>query len=585
MPLHSRAGVLRQRRVSLTGHIATVHLLLMRGFRRIVVFAAVVATGCGEVTPEIVVREPMMQRLCCGACCFVDGRCWLNGAMNPDNDCQHCDSATPLGWTIGVGACDDGNDCTTGDSCIDGSCISNGDRRGLACADGDPCTADDTCDENSICVGVSRACSSGTHCDEFVCDTGACVDPDGGRCFGESECVESGVDNPNNPCEVCDPTVTTARFSPKVRDTSCGAAMACKLVDGEPILYLPEVWDGAGVCLRGRTTDCGVYTKCLPNAADCASRCDGEADCLSGATCEGGECVGHRGVGEPCNTDNLCESGACVDAVCCGESCDAPCMGCSAATTDGLDGDCLPIRTGEDPRDHCDADDPMSCGRDGACDGTGNCQLFGTEAVCGAATCTLFNELLGDRCDGFGNCVDSAAVSCFPGICRNDSCDLSCADDSQCAQGGWCAQDRGQCSDANRPPVAVITGRSEAAANTTTALSGADSFDPDGDVLTYRFIQVAGSPVDFTEQTGADVTVTIPTLEKPETLVFELYVDDGEQSGAPATHFMKIRIPDLPWVVGCLACSASNSAPLWALTGVLLWTTHARVCRHRRHRP
>ncbi|MEZ4265313.1 MAG: hypothetical protein R3F39_02955 [Myxococcota bacterium] len=78
-------------------------------------------------------------------------------------------------------SCDDGNACTTGDVCTAGLCAG----APLSCDDGDPCTAD-FCDATAGCQHVA---DTGKPCDDgLACSTGdTCVQ---GSCVGdESACV------------------------------------------------------------------------------------------------------------------------------------------------------------------------------------------------------------------------------------------------------------------------------------------------------------------------------------------------------------------------------------------------------------
>ena len=88
---------------------------------------------------------------------------------DPVNDCQYdpvpiddgvgctddaCDPGTGCVFTPNAKSCDDGDPCTVGDTCIQGSCSGIVDQ----CDDGDPCT-DDSCGpiEGAAAVG----CASG----------------------------------------------------------------------------------------------------------------------------------------------------------------------------------------------------------------------------------------------------------------------------------------------------------------------------------------------------------------------------------------------------------------------------------------
>ncbi len=81
-----------------------------------------------------------------------------------------------------TGPCDDGNACTTGDTCVDGQCVTEV----ANCDDGDPCTKD-LCDPTGGCahIFVAAPCDDGD-----PCTTGdVCVA--GGGCAGKPKTCES----------------------------------------------------------------------------------------------------------------------------------------------------------------------------------------------------------------------------------------------------------------------------------------------------------------------------------------------------------------------------------------------------------
>ncbi|MGB0715478.1 MAG: hypothetical protein ACPGXK_06350 [Phycisphaerae bacterium] len=68
--------------------------------------------------------------------CLIEGACFADGELNPDNDCEACDVATSTSdWTqLAAGTeCDDGNACT---------------------GTGNPGIGVDTCDEAGVCMGM-----------------------------------------------------------------------------------------------------------------------------------------------------------------------------------------------------------------------------------------------------------------------------------------------------------------------------------------------------------------------------------------------------------------------------------------------
>jgi len=56
--------------------------------------------------------------------CVTDGVCRSEGDVDPERSCRICDpSQSRTGWTPLEGACDDGDACTTGDTCRAGVCM------------------------------------------------------------------------------------------------------------------------------------------------------------------------------------------------------------------------------------------------------------------------------------------------------------------------------------------------------------------------------------------------------------------------------------------------------------------------------
>jgi hypothetical protein len=125
-----------------------------------------------------------------------------------------------------------------------------------------------------------------------------------------------------------------------------------------------------------------------------------------------------------CEGEGECGGFPCVDGFCC----DGPCDGeCEACDLEGAEGSCAFADFGEDPDGECDADEPLTCGLTGVCDGLGACEHFGDETPCDdGEACTT-----GDACDGAGSCVGAAPSDCDPGP-GNQCCEAGCSSVSGC---------------------------------------------------------------------------------------------------------------------------------------------------------
>ena len=112
-----------------------------------------------------------------GGFCAIGGACVASGATNPTNECEACiaDKSQAL-WSPKSGsACDDGDPCTGDDTCSVGKCAGNA---GKACDDNNPCTAD-TC---TAATGCKHTPTPGTCEDGDLCTTDdSCAD---GKCVG-----------------------------------------------------------------------------------------------------------------------------------------------------------------------------------------------------------------------------------------------------------------------------------------------------------------------------------------------------------------------------------------------------------------
>ena len=139
--------------------------------------------------------------------------------------------------------------------------------------------------------------------------------------------------------------------------------------------------------------------------------------------------------GVTCSQDSQCESGFCTDKVCCAARCDGICQSC---TISGSLGVCLPADVGTDPHNDCPDETPASCGRDGTCDGAGQCRKYSVGTICKPATCVGSTLTAASRCTADG-CGTVKGQVCDPFVCGPAAtCLTTCTKDSDCIQPNTC---------------------------------------------------------------------------------------------------------------------------------------------------
>jgi hypothetical protein len=203
-----------------------------------------------------------------------------------------CDPGTAAcAYVAFEGPCDDGDVCTTGDTCQAGAC--NG--IGLACDDGNPCTADSctVAAGKADCAHVDQdfGCDDGNpFTSPDLCHAGVCVSGPSQPCADSAQCDAIAGSNLCVGAWYCDPTSRTCVAVPET-------VVACPTAE----------------------TPC-TFNACVPATGKCAPQpkpdgfaCDDGDACTDPGICVDGGCASPPKDCDdldPCTAD-LCSAGEC----------------------------------------------------------------------------------------------------------------------------------------------------------------------------------------------------------------------------------------------------------------------------------
>lgn len=111
---------------------------------------------------------------------------------------------------------------------------------------------------------------------------------------------------------------------------------------------------------------------------------------------------------------------------------------------------------------------------------------------------------------------------------------------------------------ANQPPVADAGSDQTVPAGALVFLNGSASSDPEGDPISYQWVQTGGASVILSDTTVVAPTFTAPTdSAADEVLSFSLTVSDGQNASAPSLVYVTVRMS---------AVTGVNIAPLATAT-------------------
>ncbi|MFC1611019.1 proprotein convertase P-domain-containing protein [Myxococcota bacterium] len=454
------------------------------------------ACRAGQCTASGCVTTPSSDGTACddGLFCTADTTCNAGacGGGTPnlcsdDNGCTFdtCDEASdacfndsaPMDGT----ACDDGNFCLVGETCLDGSC---GGGNARVCDDDTACTFDscdevnDTCDAdptplNGTFCEDSEFCTLMTQCDDGVCGSGATRPCDDGNSCTQDTCddtddicVNDGAPLDGSGCDdgfYCTQGTTCS-------DGVCGGGAPLDCNDNEPCtfdtcdeasqgcVHDDTVFEGApcddgtycvvnkvctsGACGGGSLRNCDDDDVCTDDSCDEIKRACQNASRGDGTACEDGD---YCTVGETC-TGGVCSNGAtrgCDDGnPCTTDSCDEDIDQC--LNTDAGDG--LPCDDGSYCVENktcaggsCSGGTPLDCEDGNPCT-FDTCDEAARQCV---ADNTTFN---GASCSNGDHCV--VGETCSNGSCGGGDA-RDCDDDDSCTT-DTCNETSNQCDYAYR---------------------------------------------------------------------------------------------------------------------------------------
>lgn len=280
--------------------------------------------------------------------CVIDGMCRGIGADQPGNACSSCNPAVSTSqWTPKI--------------------------LGTPCDDGQFCTQIDTCNGAGACGGTTRTCSDGLACTADSCNENmdSCVNAVGDGCVINGTCRAAGATNPLNPCQVCNPNVSTTAWTNAV-----GA-----------------VYDDGFFCTENDT--CNALATCTGTAKSCDD----------GLSCTIEVC---NELTEAC--DITINTGCVIDGQCRGLMSDNPenaCQQCNPVTN---------ARAWTNRLLGTPCTDGQYCTQVDACNGSGSC--VGTPRICtDGLACTT------DGCNEAGDqCVYSLGGGCIINGVRLTGC-------------------------------------------------------------------------------------------------------------------------------------------------------------------
>ncbi len=358
--------------------------------------------------------------------CLIEGYCYKNKEVNPDNPCQACLAAVDgTDWSAwDAETCDDGLACTLNDHCDSGQCVG----AARLCGDSNPCT-DSSCDPATgecLTTNNQAPCNDGDPC--TMGDTCSA-----GNCLGGSGVLECTTDN---ECATASCQQGVGCVLELKQSGLCSDGDACTL--GDHCV--------AGVCTPDSVVECNDHSLCTMDTCTDEGVCQfiSVADlCVDSNLCTDDSCDPDLGCvyafnvlpcddSNKCTFDDVCTEGACKGApviyddleLCTDDSCD-PLFGVLNLPNSLPCNDLDPCTVGDTcTLGHCaagtaelDCDDHKECTNDACTPGVG-CEYENNTNLCNDNSVCTLNDVCTD-----GSCVGTE-LSCDDGNdCTDDTCD------------------------------------------------------------------------------------------------------------------------------------------------------------------
>ncbi len=331
--------------------------------------------------------------------------------------------------------CDDGNKCTSLETCQAGQCVQGIDSGG--CNDNNPCTTDNCNPKDGKCVhgNNDNTCDDGNSCTSGdMCKGGGCVPGAALDCDDKNVCTTDTCEGKMGGC--------------KNGNVNCDDKNDCTM------------------------DSCDTKTGCANKPKFDGAACEDGDQCTSSDMCKGGSCKG--GTAPTCDDKNVCTNDSCSPAQGClhapltGQACDdgngntvgdqcaaGVCVGgapscddknaCTVDTGDPANGvQCTNVAINCDDGKACTTDKCVdtkkgcvSVNNSAQCDDGDACSVGEkcSNGVCAggvAPACNDSNPCTSDTCDPKAGCVFTPLT----GVACNDS--DSCTTNDQCSAGGIC---------------------------------------------------------------------------------------------------------------------------------------------------